>query len=225
MLRVGASERNKGLGALREAKMVSSSPTESLGRATHSLPDVAVGEGDFAELGRKIPGVVHGREARVTRVGEGPQWHLANLEELCERRKSQGQPVSRENRLYTLTNILLLFALVEEHHCLALATSPRRSTTAMGEDLGILRRVNLQDDVDVWEIESTSSDVCAEENAGSFRGQSNESGEGGGAASRRHLAVERVDREVGELGEDGEDLCRPDRLEKNGVDVRRLPTL
>lgn len=63
----------------------------------------------------------------------------------------------------------------------------------MREDLGILRRIDLQNDIDVGEVESTSGDISAEEDARCLRWQSDEGGEGGGAASGRHLAVEGMD--------------------------------
>ena len=76
----------------------------------------------------------------------------------------------------------------------------------MAKDLGILRWVDLEHDVDVGEIETTRSNVCAEKDARSRSGEGDEGGKSGGAADGGHLAVEGVDGEEGDGRVDGEEL-------------------
>ena len=59
----------------------------------------------------------------------------------------------------TLTNVLLLLALVEQHDRFALAPSARSSTAAVAEHLGVHRGVNLEHDVNIRKVETARGDV------------------------------------------------------------------
>jgi hypothetical protein len=65
-----------------------------------------------------------------------------------------------------LTNISLLRTLLDQHNRSPLPPSSCRPSRSMREVLRILRRVVLDDEIDVGQVEPSSSDVRAEEEGG-----------------------------------------------------------
>jgi hypothetical protein len=64
-----------------------------------------------------------------------------------------------------LADIFLFATFQQQHHSLTISSSSRRSPSTVTEHFRILRRVHLNDDIDVGQIESSGGDIRAEKDA------------------------------------------------------------